>query len=60
MTERAPAEEAIVALLRYKRRKPGLELTRDLNEWQRRLEAEAGVTGVELAPEYDVGDESHD
>lgn len=48
-------QRVIVALLRAKRKTKhhDLELTEEINTLQRRLEEEAGVTGVELAPEYD-------
>jgi hypothetical protein len=48
-------ENAIVALLRLKRKKPDEISTKKLNTWQRELEEICGVTGTELAPEYNHG-----
>lgn len=49
LTER---EELIVALNRYKIRKPNEDLVERLNTLQRDLESEAGVTAVELDDTY--------
>lgn len=47
-------EDAIKAILRLKRKKPDCVSTKELNDIQRRLEEDVGVTGVELCEEYAV------
>lgn len=46
-------ENAILALLRLKRKKPDEISTEKLNSWQRELEDVCGAKGTELADEYD-------
>lgn len=53
-TQQTPQEELIVALNAYKREKPSEDLVIRLNELQRELEADAGVTAVELDDIYNV------
>ena len=45
-------ENAIIALIRLKRKKPDEISTKKLTEWQRELEEIRGAKGTELAPEY--------
>lgn len=53
MTNKATVEEMIVALNQYKRRKPDEDVIVQVNDLQRRLEAMAGVTAIELDEVYD-------
>lgn len=46
-------ENAIVALLRLKRKKPDGISTKELTKWQRELEGIYGEKGTKIAPEYD-------
>ena len=45
-------EDAIVALIRLKRKKPDGISTKKLNSWQRELERIHGTKGIEIADEY--------